>query len=113
MNSGTRHGGGANPVIGLHESRGTPSQVFLGLCEANGIRQSFTRAYTPQTNGKAERFIQTLKRRWAYRYVFRTSAQRAASLRPWITHYNHKRPHRALGKKTPMARLRATREQRV
>ena len=89
------------------------SQVFLGLCEARGIRQSFTRAYTPQTNGKAERFIQTLKRRWAYRYVFRTSAQRAASLRPWITHYNHKRPHRALGKKTPMARLRATREQRV
>ena len=50
--------------------------------EENGIRQSFTKPYTPKTNGKAERFIQTLKRRWAYRYVFRSSAMRAASLRP-------------------------------
>jgi transposase InsO family protein len=89
------------------------SNAFTALCQAHEIRQSFTRPYTPQTNGKAERFIQTLKRRWAYRYVFRTSAQRAASLRPWVTHYNHKRPHRSLGKKTPMARLRANREQRV
>ncbi|MDP7569983.1 MAG: IS481 family transposase [Myxococcota bacterium] len=87
------------------------SKAFTALCEAEGIRQSFTRPYTPKTNGKAERFIQTLKRRWAYRYVFRTSAIRAASLRPWVTHYNHKRPHRALGKKPPMARLREARQQ--
>ena len=89
------------------------SKAFLGFCSERGIRQSFTRPYTPQTNGKAERFIQTLKRRWAYRYPYRTSAHRAASLRPWITHYNHQRPHRALGKKPPMARLRETRAQRV
>ena len=89
------------------------SKAFRALCEQHDIRQSFTRPYTPKTNGKAERFIQTLKRRWAYRYVFRTSAQRAASLRPWLTHYNHRRPHRSLGKKTPMARLRDAREQRV
>lgn len=89
------------------------SKEFLELCQEEGIRQSFTRPYTPQTNGKAERFIQTLKRRWAYRYVYRTSALRAASLGPWVTHYNHKRPHRALGKKTPIARLREAREQRV
>jgi transposase len=63
------------------------------------------------TEWKAERFIQTLKRRWAYRYVYRTSAIRAASLRPWVVHYNHQRPHRALGKRTPMARLRETRQQ--
>lgn len=87
------------------------SKRFLRFCEGRDIRQSFTKPYTPQTNGKAERFIQTLKRRWAYRYVFKTSAIRAASLRPWITHYNHQRPHRALGKKTPMARLRETRQQ--
>ena len=91
----------------------TNSKAFQELCEAHGIRQSFTRPYTPQTNGKAERFIQTMKRRWAYRTVFRTSAQRAASLRPWVTHYNHQRPHRSLGKKTPMERLRATRVQPV
>ena len=87
------------------------SNAFTAFCREQGIRQSFTRPYTPKTNGKAERFIQTLKRRWAYRYVFRTSAIRAASLRPWVTHYNHQRPHRALGKKTPMARLREARQQ--
>lgn len=89
------------------------SKAFQALCVQHDVRQSFTRPYTPRTNGKAERFIQTLKRRWAYRYVFRTSAQRAASLRPWVTHYNHRRPHRSLGKRTPMARLRDARVQRV
>ncbi len=89
------------------------SNSFTALCKGEHLRQSFTRPYTPQTNGKAERFIQTMKRRWAYRYVFRTSAMRAASLRPWITKYNHERPHRSLGKKTPMQRLRETRQQAV
>jgi transposase InsO family protein len=70
----------------------------------------FTRPYTPRTNGKAERFIQTLKRRWAYRHAYRTSVQRAASLRPWVNHYNHRRPHRAIGKIPPIARLRASRQ---
>ena len=87
------------------------SNAFRALCEQHGIRQCFTRPYTPRTNGKAERFIQTMKRRWAYRQAFRTSALRAASLRPWVTHYNHQRPHRALGKTTPMARLRQARQQ--
>ena len=85
------------------------SKAFTALCEQEGIRQSFTRPYTPQTNGKAERFIQTLKRRWAYRHAYRSSAMRAASLRPWLNHYNHQRPHRALGGKPPMARLRESR----
>jgi transposase InsO family protein len=89
------------------------SKAFRAFCAHRGIRQCFTRPYTPRTNGKAERFIQTLKRRWAYRQAFRTSALRAASLRPWVNHYNHHRPHRALGKKTPMARLRDSREQRA
>ncbi len=89
------------------------SKDFLALCKAEGIRQTFTRAYRPQTNGKAERFIQTLKRRWAYRHVYRTSVLRAASLRPWVTRYNHQRPHRALGKKPAIARLRAFRQQPV
>ncbi|MEM9174291.1 MAG: IS481 family transposase [Myxococcota bacterium] len=87
------------------------SNAFVALCERERIKQSFTRPYTPQTNGKAERFIQTMKRRWAYRYIFRTSAMRAESLRPWVKHYNHERPHRSLGKKTPMQRLREYRQQ--
>ena len=87
------------------------SKAFTELCDSKGIDQSFTRTYTPQTNGKAERFVQTMKRRWAYEHVFRTSALRAASLHPWVKHYNHERPHREIGKKPPMARLRATRQQ--
>jgi transposase InsO family protein len=87
------------------------SDAFTTLCRREGLRQSFTKPYTPQTNGKAERFIQTMKRRWAYRFTFRTSALRAASLRPWLKHYNHERPHRSLGKKTPMQRLREARQQ--
>jgi len=86
------------------------STAFRELCQEHSIRQSFTRPYTPRTNGKAERFIQTLKRRWAYRTAFKTSAMRAASLRPWVAHYNHQRPHRAIGKIPPIARLRAARQ---
>ena len=86
------------------------STAFTALCASQNVSQRFTRPYTPRTNGKAERFIQTLKRRWAYRQAYRTSAIRAASLQPWVTHYNHHRPHRALGKIPPIARLRASRQ---
>ena len=89
------------------------SKPFRALCEAHGIRQVFTKPYTPRTNGKAERFIQTLTQRWAYRTPYRTSAHRTQALRPWIAHYNHHRPHRALGMKPPIARLRDVREQRA
>jgi transposase InsO family protein len=89
------------------------SKPFRALCQAHGIRQVFTRPYTPRTNGKAERFIQTMTRRWAYRRAYRTSAHRTAALRPWLTAYNHQRPHRALGMRPPMARLREARQQRA
>jgi transposase InsO family protein len=86
------------------------STPFTTLCASNNVSQRFTRPYTPRTNGKAERFIQTLKRRWAYRRAYPTSAMRAASLQPWVTHYNHQRPHRAIGRIPPIARLRASRQ---
>jgi len=89
------------------------SKPFRALCAEHQIKQSFTRPYTPKTNGKAERFIQTLKRRWAYRQPYRSSAIRAASLPAWIKHYNHVRPHRELGKKPPFDRLREARQQRA
>ena len=89
------------------------SHVFAALCQQRGIRQIFTKPYTPKTNGKAERFIQTLTQRWAYKRPYRSSALRTAALKPWLRHYNHKRPHRALGMKPPMARLRKARDQRV
>lgn len=89
------------------------SHQFRNLCGDLKIRQLFTRPYTPRTNGKAERFIQTMTRRWAYRKPYRSSAERTRALPEFTWHYNHRRPHRALGKKTPMDRLRETREQRV
>ena len=89
------------------------SKYFAALCRERRIRQIFTRPYTPKTNGKAERFIQTLTQRWAYKRPYRTSALRTAALRPWLRHYNHQRPHRALGMRPPMARLRQAREQRA
>ena len=65
------------------------SNAFRALCGDQGVRQCFTRPYTPRTNGKAERFIQTLLRRWAYRRPYRTSVFRTAAPRPWLKHYNH------------------------
>jgi transposase InsO family protein len=69
-------------------------------------RHLFTRPYRPRTNGKAERFIQTLVNRWAYGAIYGTSAERTAALPGWLTHYNFSRRHGALGHKPPGARLR-------
>jgi len=74
-------------------------------CRALGIRHLFTRPYRPQTNGKAERFIRTMLGGWAYGAIYRNSAERRAALDGWLWHYNHERPHRALSRQTPAARL--------
>jgi transposase InsO family protein len=92
---------------------GYRSHRFADLCREYGIRHLFTKPYTPKTNGKAERFIQTLTRRWAHHRPYRTSAIRTAALKAWLHDYNHQRPHRALGMRPPIARLREAREQRV
>ncbi len=79
--------------------------VFAQVCRASAIRHRFTRPYRPQTNGKAERFIQTLLREWAYRFSFRSSARRTAALRPYLRFYNHQRPHASLGRRSPWMRF--------
>jgi transposase InsO family protein len=77
-----------------------------------GARQIRTRPYTPRTNGKAERFIQTCLREWAYRRAYRNSAVRAAALPAFIRRYNIERPHTALQRRPPLARLLELSEQR-
>ncbi len=74
-------------------------------CEGHGIVVKKTRAYRPQTNGKAERFIRTLLERWAYAYSYEHEAERLAALAPALDFYNRFRPHRALGGLAPLQRV--------
>jgi transposase InsO family protein len=82
------------------------SRRFRQACKRLGIRHLRTRAYRPQTNGKAERFIQTLIRGWAYSRPYRTSNQRTKALPKWLRYYNEQRPHRALGMIPPIQRVK-------
>jgi transposase InsO family protein len=83
------------------------SRALALACSELGIRRHlFTRPYRPRTNGKAERFIQTLANRWAYGAIYGSSAERTAALPGWLTHYNFNRRHGALGHKPPATRLR-------
>jgi transposase InsO family protein len=74
-------------------------------CRELGMRHVRTRPYRPRTNGKAERFIQTLLDEWAYARVYGSSAERTAALPLFLTRYNFRRPHGSLGKKAPATRL--------
>ena len=80
------------------------SKMFRATCNRLGLRQIFTRPYTPKTNGKAERFIQTALREWAYARAYQNSDQRSAELPYWLR-YNWHRPHGSLKAKTPISRL--------
>lgn len=81
------------------------SQAFRQLLMARGIRHIRTRPYTPQTNGKAERFIQTSLREWAYVVPYRSSWERTKAMPGWIDAYNTTRPHSALNGIPPFKRL--------
>ena len=81
------------------------SKTFRAACKRLGLRQIFTKPYTPRTNGKAERFIQTALREWAYARAYQNSQQRAAELPHWLHRYNWHRPHASLKAKTPISRL--------
>jgi len=85
------------------------SRDFVNACRSLGIRQKFTRAYRPQTNGKAERFIQSALREWAYGFTYQNSGQRTEALDAWIHHYNWHRPHQGIHGVAPMARLSSSR----
>ena len=74
-------------------------------CQRLGVRHIRTRPYRPRTNGKAERFIQTLTRRWAHGRSYNSSAERASALTSWLDHYNYRRPHGSPSHKPPGSRL--------
>jgi len=80
-------------------------RIFTQACIALGARHMRTRPYTPRTNGKAERFIQTMLREWAYVRSYRSSLRRREALPAWLRYYNLHRAHGSLGS-TPIARLR-------
>jgi transposase InsO family protein len=86
---------------------GYVSRLFRKVCRLLRLRHIRTRPYTPKTNGKAERFIQTLLREWAYALPYRSSDSRAADLPRWLRHYNQERPHASLARQSPTAWLQA------
>jgi transposase InsO family protein len=82
------------------------SRVFRAACAELGVRHKFTRPYRPQTNGKAERFIQSALREWAYGIAYNHSTERTKMLAKWQHHYNWHRPHAGIGGQPPMSRLK-------
>jgi transposase InsO family protein len=84
------------------------SFAFRRACKRLGLKHIRTKPYTPKTNGKAERFIQTSLREWAYAQAYSTSKERAAELPKWLHRYNWHRPHGSIGSKPPISRLGLT-----
>lgn len=84
---------------------GYRSKQFARACRRLSIKHSFTRPYRPQTNGKAERFIQTALREWAYARTYTNHCERAKAWLPWLHRYNWHRPHASLNDRPPIRRL--------
>jgi transposase InsO family protein len=85
------------------------SKAFRRACARLGLKQRFTRAYRPQTNGKAERFIQSALREWAYGIAYNHSSEREQMLERWRHHYNWHRPHQGIKGIAPISRLAKSR----
>jgi transposase InsO family protein len=81
------------------------SRAFARACKRLRLKHIRTRPYTPKTNGKAERFIQTALREWAYAKAYERSAERGADLPLWIHRYNWHRPHGSIGAVPPISRI--------
>jgi transposase InsO family protein len=86
---------------------GYRSRIHAAAIAELGVKHLRTRPYRPRTNGKAERFIKSLQAEWAYAAVYNNDAHRRRALRPWLEYYNYKRPHSALGHKTPASVIEA------
>ncbi|WP_040599117.1 IS481 family transposase [Patulibacter medicamentivorans] len=93
----------------IHSDNGAAykSTAFALALRLAGLRHTRSRAYRPQTNGKAERFIRTLQNGWAYGAIYGSSMERTAALEGWLVYYNHQRPHAALNGRPPACRVPA------
>lgn len=101
-----RHGIGIRALL-TDNGSSYRSRQFRQACQQMAILHSRTKPYTPRTNGKAERFIQTALREWAYAKHWDHSDQRDAHLLPWTDYYNRERPHGSLQYKPPISRSEA------
>jgi transposase InsO family protein len=81
------------------------STIHALACKTLGLKHLRTRAYRPQTNGKAERFIRTMLGGWAYGAIYTNSSDRTAALDGWLITYNHHRRHAGINRQTPIQRL--------
>jgi transposase InsO family protein len=81
------------------------SHLWRDTCLELGVTHKRTRPYRPQTNGKIERFHRTLADGWAFKKLYNTESARRAALPAWLHHYNHHRPHTAIGGSPPITRL--------
>jgi transposase InsO family protein len=95
---------GGWPTFAVDNGSCYRSRQFRAACLQLGIQHRFTRPYTPRTNGKAERFIQTALREWAYVRHYLNSEERDHQLSPWLEHYNFHRLHGSLGYAPPISR---------
>jgi transposase InsO family protein len=91
----------------------TRSNAFGAVLECLGARHILIPPYTPRWNGKVERFIQTLKREWAYAHAWPNSAERARSMPSFLRYYNRRRPHSSLGDRPPISRVHNVRGQDI
>ena len=82
------------------------SYAHAAACRELGLRQLRIRPHRPRTNGKAERFIQTLANEWAHGRIYGSSSERTAALPLWLDHYNFRRPHGSLGHRAPATRVK-------
>ena len=104
---------GLDPPEAVMTDNGNPyrSRLFRELVERVGARQIFTPPYTPRWNGKAERFVQTLKREWADAHSWSSSVERSRALASFVRYYNRRRPHSSLRDRPPISRVHNVRGQ--
>jgi transposase InsO family protein len=100
-----RHGIVARRLMTDNAWAYTHNRSLRELLAARGVKHLTTEPYRPRTNGKVERFHQTLAREWAYGLAYRSHRERNSALPHWLEHYNHRRPHSSIGDRPPISRV--------